>query len=113
VFVNKAEWKIPVKLIAIKGQLDSHTVPDLEAAFRTELESPPDAWAIEFTSLEYISSAGLAALVGLKYKLEERKGGLCFYGMTDKVFRVFKMLGMVDMFAIHANEEAARAKFGE
>jgi anti-sigma B factor antagonist len=103
---------MPVKVVALKGQLDSHTVPDLEGAIKTELQSPPDFWAFDCAELEYISSAGLAAMVGLRYTLEERKGKLGFFGMSDKVFRVFKMLGMAEMFPIYATLDVAKDKFG-
>ncbi|EID84239.1 Anti-anti-sigma regulatory factor (antagonist of anti-sigma factor) [Treponema sp. JC4] len=53
--------------IALEGRLDTVTSPDLESELKTALEGAKEL-IMDFTKLEYISSAGLRVLLSAHKK---------------------------------------------
>ena len=97
------------RVVALKGQLETTTVPQFEAFYKQELEAPPFHWIIDLKDCEYISSAGLAALMGIKHRLEPRQGRVCIAGVSDKVMKVFKLLGLLPLFEFFPDAASAVA----
>jgi anti-anti-sigma factor len=91
------------------GSLDSHTVVVFEKSVQDLVEGGTGTVLLDLGNLTYISSAGISALMGLKYKLQQREGELVLLKPTDKVLRVFKMLGFTSIFRIVENESAFAA----
>lgn len=87
--------------ITVAGKLTVATSPDLEAAIQ-QLDDAGEvnAYDIDLSELEYISSAGLRVLVGAQ-KLAMRKGGtMRLLHPTDAVMEVFELTGLADVMDI-------------
>lgn len=97
------------RVVALKGHLETGTVPQFEAYYKVEVEAPPYVWIIDLKETEYISSAGLAALMGIKHKMEGKRGRVCLAGVSEKVMKVFKLLGLLPLFEFFPDEAAAAA----
>ena len=67
-----------VQILAIKGRLDVTTTPDLEAAFAALYQANADKILVDCSELEYISSAGLRALLTAA-KTSKKNGGKIVY----------------------------------
>ena len=85
-------------VIELEGRLDTMTAPQLEAELN---ESMPGAESLilDFSKLDYISSAGLRALLSA-YKVMSAKGGMKVTHVNDIVREVFDVTGFSDILTI-------------
>ena len=84
--------------IALAGRLDTMTAPDLEAELGRSL---PDAESLvlDFSNLDYISSAGLRVLLSA-HKAMSAKGGMKITHVNEIVREVFDVTGFSDILFI-------------
>ena len=61
-------------VIALEGRLDTNTAPELEEEFRQSLNGVEDL-TLDFANLDYVSSAGLRALLGADRVMSAKGGG--------------------------------------
>ena len=84
--------------LKLSGRLDTTTAPDLDAAINEQVDSI-DELLMDFTDLEYISSAGLRVLLSAQKKMG-KKGGMTLTGVQDTVMEVFEVTGFADILTI-------------
>ncbi|MBX3728202.1 MAG: STAS domain-containing protein [Candidatus Sumerlaeia bacterium] len=95
--------------VEVLGCLDSHTVVGFEKSLSELLESSQAGYLlVDLSQLNYISSAGISALMGLTHRLRKRGGEVVLLRPTEKVYRVFRTLGFTNIFTICDNEAEAR-----
>ncbi len=84
-------------LLAVSGRLDTITAPSLEA----ELKNLDDVSSIEldFSSLEYISSAGLRTILSA-HKAMKDKDGLVVKNVNSTIQEVFEITGFSTILTI-------------
>lgn len=85
-------------LIKVEGRLDSTTANDLEAAINESIEDKEEV-VIDFTDLEYISSAGLRVLLATQ-KIMAKQGILKVCGLNETVKEIFDVTGFSDILTI-------------
>ena len=85
-------------ILKIKGRLDTTTAPQLEQATGEKLTGLQKL-VLDFTALEYISSAGLRVLF-LAQKIMNRQGKMVVRGANENVMEVFEITGSVDIMTI-------------
>ncbi len=86
-------------VVELTGRLDTNTAPQLQEAMTEELSNYPDI-CLDFTNVEYISSAGLRTLLYLHKKTSESGGTLTLSNCNEIVMDVFKMTGFDNMLNI-------------
>lgn len=84
--------------VAVEGRLDTVTSPDLEAALSESLEGVTDL-TLDFSGLEYISSAGLRVLLATQKKMNAQ-GSMKVCGVNETVGEVFEVTGFADILTI-------------
>ena len=84
--------------IALEGRLDTMTAPELEAELNKSL-SGADSLALDFSKLDYISSAGLRVLL-TAHKAMAAKGGMKITNVNEIVQEVFEVTGFADILTI-------------
>ena len=84
--------------VAVEGRLDTMTAPDLEAELGKYLPQA-EALVLDFSKLEYISSAGLRVLLSA-HKSMVPKGGMKVTHANDIVKEVFDVTGFSDILNI-------------
>ena len=84
--------------IALEGRLDTMTAPELEAELNQSMESA-DSLTLDFSKLEYISSAGLRVLLSA-HKAMSGKGGMKVTNVNEIVREVFEVTGFADILTI-------------
>ncbi len=77
--------------VAVEGRLDTVTAPELEKELSNCLSGMTNL-TIDFTNLEYISSAGLRALL-VAYKIMRSQGGMKIANANEIVKEVFEVTG--------------------
>ena len=83
--------------IALEGRLDTTTAPELEK----ELGGLNDVTTLtlDFSKLEYISSAGLRVLLSA-HKIMSRKGGMKVTHVNEIVNEVFEVTGFSEILTV-------------
>ncbi len=84
--------------IALEGRLDTTTAPELEQALKESLDSAT-ALTLDFSALDYISSAGLRVLLSA-HKTMSKKGGMVVKNVNEIVSEVFDVTGFADILNI-------------
>ena len=84
--------------IALQGRLDTVTAPDLEKELKEALPEV-NSLVLDFTQLEYISSAGLRVLLSA-HKTMAPKGGMKVTHVNEIVAEVFEVTGFSDILDI-------------
>ena len=84
--------------IALEGRLDTMTAPELEAELKKSLDGV-ETLTLDFSKLDYISSAGLRVLLSA-HKLMSAKSGMKVTNVNDVVQEVFEVTGFADILTI-------------
>ena len=84
--------------IALEGRLDTTTAPELEQALKESLDSAQEL-IMDFSKLDYISSAGLRVLLSA-HKTMSKKGGMVVKNVNEIVSEVFDVTGFADILNI-------------
>ena len=84
--------------IALEGRLDTNTAPQLEAELKTSLSGITEL-ELDFSGLEYISSAGLRVILAAQKKMN-RQGAMLIRHVNDGVMEAFHITGFADILVI-------------
>ena len=93
---KKAEGKN--LMMTLTGRLDTATAPDLEKEVKENIEGV-ESLDFDFTSLEYISSAGLRVLLSAQ-KIMNKQGSMVIKNASDEVKEIFEVTGFADILTI-------------
>ena len=96
-----------VTLVAFAGNLDSNTSPQAQAALEGILAGGARKIVVDFTALDYISSAGLRVLLGAAKRLGGPGGALRLFGLNATVREVFEISGFSTIIAVVKTEADA------
>lgn len=86
-------------VFSLVGRLDTTTSKDLLAAFDKE-EVKEDLVIFDMKELEYISSAGLRALLAIKKELVAKQKQLEIHNLNNICLEVFKVTGFKNVLTI-------------
>lgn len=98
-----------VNILAIKGRLDVTTTPDLEEAFNKLFQGNPSKILADCADLEYISSAGLRALLSAAKTAKKIGGKIVLCTLNKNVAQIFEISGFNSIFDIYPSRAAALA----
>ena len=84
--------------VELEGRLDTNTSPELEADLKQSLDGVT-ALVFDFGKLEYISSAGLRAMVAAQ-KLMKGRGPMKLRNVSDLIMEIFEVTGFTDILSI-------------
>ena len=106
-----AEERIANALVVhATGRLDGTTAASFESAVLARLDSKPARLVLDFAGVEYISSAGLRAVLLAAKRAKTVDCGLAVCGLREHIREVFDLSGFANVVAIHPTvEEALRS----
>ena len=84
--------------IALGGRLDTTTAPELEQELKGSMDGA-ETLVLDFSKLDYISSAGLRVLLSA-HKAMNPKGGMKVINVNEIVKEVFDVTGFADILNI-------------
>ncbi len=93
-----------VTVVAIDGNLDSNTSPTAQQQLDALLAGGAKKVALDFTALDYISSAGLRVLLGTAKRLNGSGGALRMFGLNQSVREVFDISGFSTILSVCRTE---------
>ena len=100
-----------VKVLEFEGHLDTNTSPDAESAINALIDGGTNQLLIGFSSLEYISSAGLRVLLATAKKLKAGNGAMRICSLNDTVKEVFDISGFSTILSVSSDKDEALASF--
>ena len=105
--LHTKEWGADV--LNVSGRVDAERAPDLEAAGRRILEKDYLKLIINLSAVQYLSSAGLCALLNLAKLANTRQSRLILCGPTPAVRQVLKLSGFDKIMPISGELSEALA----
>ena len=84
--------------LAVEGRLDTLTAPELENELKGVM-GDAQTLTLDFSRLDYISSAGLRVLLAA-HKTMSRKGGMKVIHVNEIVKEVFDVTGFSDILTV-------------
>lgn len=94
-------------IIRISGEIDFHTVPQLNALFNQELKTGVKDFLINLNQITMIDSTGLGTLIGMLKKTRGYSGEFKIVCNNPQIAKIFKMTGLIKIFSIHESEDEA------
>ena len=85
-------------VFTLEGRLDTVTAPDLERELRESMDGL-SALTLDFTHLDYISSAGLRVLLAAQKQMN-RQGSMKLTGVNETIMEIFEVTGFSDILTI-------------
>lgn len=95
--INK-EIQDKTMTLKLTGRLDTTTSPELEKELKASLDGIEDL-RMDFSELEYISSAGLRILLAAQ-KTMNKQGTMSITGVNDTIMEIFDITGFSDILTI-------------
>ena len=101
----KEEQVGSVKIVQVKGRVDSTTSPVLGERLTGILSVAKARLVVDFSQVEYISSAGFRVLLQAGKRADEVSAKLVLCGVSGKVRQLFDLGGFLDLFSITATRD--------
>lgn len=103
-----------IRAIAVRGELDMSTAPELESRLEEALAAEVDV-LLDLSACEFIDSTGIALIVRAWQQIDRKAGGegssrMVLSCSNDQVRRLLKITGVEDSISMHAQRDAALAE---
>ena len=98
-----------IPIIAVHGQADLHTAPQLRAAITTVLDGGAAGLVIDLSEASFIDSMTLGVLLGAVKRLRPSGGRVSVVCTDSHIRRIFEITLLDRVFSIHADRGAALA----
>lgn len=88
-------------VLQIAGEIDAYTAPKLREGVIDLLGKDILHVIADLRNVDFLDSTGLGALVGSLKRLRTREGSLRLVIDSDRLLRIFRITGLVQVFSIH------------
>jgi anti-sigma B factor antagonist len=88
-------------ILQITGEIDVYTAPKLREGVIGLLDQNTVHVIADMRHVEFLDSTGLGALVGSLKRLRMREGSLRLVIDSDRLLRIFRITGLLQVFSIH------------
>jgi anti-sigma B factor antagonist len=100
-----------IAVIKIGGRLDVETAPEFHKRLKELVDKGTKNVVINMGKLIFIASAGLGVLINLNSAIEKNGGKLVLSSMSDKIARIFELLGFINLFETYESDQRALDAF--
>ncbi|MFM2057780.1 MAG: hypothetical protein RLY71_2165 [Pseudomonadota bacterium] len=97
------------RIYSIKGRVDSATAGQMEQALKDVFNKPGSRVVVDFSALDYISSAGLRVVLMQAKRAKQTQSRLVLCGLSTQVREVFEISGFLKILDVVPNQAAALA----
>lgn len=94
-------------ILFLKGEVDASNSVILDEAITKIVADGSSSILVDGSGLEYISSAGLGVFMSYLEDFQEKNIDLKIYSLSDRVFEVFKILGLDQLMHIYPDKKTA------
>ena len=109
----KTESMNRCELVTVSGRIDSNTAPELEKLLLGLVQSGQKNIAVNLANTDYISSAGLKALLSAQMKVRKAvpKGDVVIAEIPKKLKDSFDLVGFDRLFDFYDSDVHAVGRF--
>ncbi len=97
-----------VAVVQPVGFINAHTVRQFESALEGLVSAGKYTILLDCQSLNYISSAGLGAIMGLIETVRDNGGDILLCSLQENVYAIFDTLGFTQLYRVFSCEDEAR-----
>ncbi|PZX59713.1 anti-sigma B factor antagonist [Algoriphagus ratkowskyi] len=94
-------------ILLLKGEVDASNSVILDEAITKAVNDGSNSILVDGAGLEYISSAGLGVFMSYLEDFQEQEINLKIYSLSDRVYEVFKILGLDQLMKIYPDKITA------
>ncbi|MBI4773707.1 MAG: STAS domain-containing protein [Deltaproteobacteria bacterium] len=94
-------------VVSVKGRMDAASAPDFEKNMQEMIDGGQRAFAVDLSELDYISSAGLRAILSIAKRLKTLNGNFLIASLRGPVKEVFEISGFSSIIPIYDSVDAA------
>jgi len=98
-----------VAVLRPEGFINAHTVRQFEGALEKLVAEGRYTILLDCKALNYISSAGLGAIMGLIETVREHGGDILLCNLQDNVYAIFDTLGFTQLYRVFSTDAEALA----
>jgi anti-sigma B factor antagonist len=99
-----------ITILSLDGDIDLHHSPELRAFLQDKVKGKCPALLVDFTSVNYIDSSGLATFVEYYQGARGHSGKIAMCSMSARVRSVFELVRLGEVFPILETLDEAKAK---
>jgi len=100
-----------VDMVSVSGRIDGSNASELEAAFGGLTGDGRYQLVAELNGVDYMSSAGLRALVATMRECKKHRGDLRIASPSERVKEVLELAGLDTIFQIYEDSASAVGSF--
>ena len=100
-----------VAFVKVNGRVDSESAPELENELTKLLKENRNKIVLNLQSVEFLSSAGLRALVRALKDAQKSGGDVHLVAVSEPIEVILRTVGMLQMFKMFSTNEEAAAGF--
>jgi anti-sigma B factor antagonist len=94
-------------VLSLIGEIDASNSVELDAVILEMVQGGVSNLLVDCSRLEYISSAGLGVFMSYLEEFQEKEIKLVIFGLKEKVFQVFNILGLDQLIKIRSTKQDA------
>jgi anti-anti-sigma factor len=101
------------ELIRVSGQIDSANAPELQESLLDLIDAGKRNFVVNLRKVDYVSSAGLTALLAARVKLRRRvpPGDVVVSEITPLLLETFELVGFHHLFRFFDDDVEAVGSF--
>jgi anti-sigma B factor antagonist len=100
-----------ISVVKVKGRVDSETAPELDDALTKLLQENRNQIVLNLQGVDYISSAGLRAVVKAYQAAKKLGGDVHLASVSTPVEVILRTVGMMQMLQMYPTEQEAVTAF--
>jgi anti-anti-sigma factor len=97
----------PVVVLALSGEINALSFNDLREAYQQAVVLGQPGLVLDFSSVEYLNSAGLAGIIQLAARAGSRGIMLLACGLPPHYQQIFEVMKLTDFISLAENRSAA------
>jgi anti-anti-sigma factor len=94
-------------ILRLDGRLDAATSPILERKVNGLIEEDHHFLLLDFSLVDYLSSAGMRVLLSTTKKLKGKRGHLILFAASEDLMEIIKMAGFEKILTLCSSEKEA------
>lgn len=94
-------------VIGLRGRVHGGNADTFEERLVGLIEGGEHRLALDCTGFDYVSSAGVRAMIVVAKKLKDAGGKIALFGVNQNVRDVLDITGLLDIFPMYEDEDAA------
>lgn len=87
-----------------EGRIDAAALPEFSAHLNRVIRDGANKVLIDFSKCDYMSSAGIRALLEGYKQMEDKKGQLAFCSVNSNLMELFEVVSLDKVFTIYTTE---------